>query len=245
MDTTTATLMEYEINKLSKKVLKMENTIKKLTNENASLKSKVNSLESILSSVCKKIDIKMPQLSSSNIDSLTSHSKNIDTVEETWLYYIPTKLKISKEQIQKTLKITDEDFTYIDIKANWKSESEMFLSLLNSFQTFSEFNKDFQDLPLSQLIECFEEIFEVSIMGDTVVVLRGIPSSKNKKNYEKIVDSIGTLAGVMSKDFNKQMNLGENVGRMALILEAEEEMNIINIVKNDSRVLLSVEKLNC
>ena len=121
----------------------------------------------------------------------------------------------------------------------------MFLSLLNSFQTFSEFTKDFQNLPLSQLIECFEEIFEVSIMGDTVVVLRGIPSSKNKKNYEKVVDSIGTLAGVMSKDFNKQMNLGENVGRMALILETEEEMNIINIVKNDSRVLLSVEKLNC
>ena len=77
MDTTTATLMEYEINKLSKKVLKMENTIKKLTNENASLKAKVNSLESILSSVCKKIDIKMPQLSSSNSDSITSHSKNI------------------------------------------------------------------------------------------------------------------------------------------------------------------------
>ena len=49
----------------------------------------------------------------------------------------------------------------------------------------------------------------------------------------------------MSKDFNKQMNFGENVGRMALILETEEEMNIINIVKNDSRVLLSVEKLNC
>ena len=82
-------------------------------------------------------------------------------------------------------------------------------------------------------------------MGDTVFVLRGIPSSKNKKNYERVVDSIGTLAGVMFKNFSKQIANGENVGRMALILEVEEEMNIINIVKNDSRVLLSVEKLNC
>ena len=102
MDTTTATLMEYEINKLSKKVSKMENTIKKLTNENTSLKAKINSLESILVSVCKKIDIKMPQLNSSINENIILQ-KNIDTVEETWLYYIPSKLKVTKETIQQRL----------------------------------------------------------------------------------------------------------------------------------------------
>ena len=49
----------------------------------------------------------------------------------------------------------------------------------------------------------------------------------------------------MFKTFSKQISNSEKIGRMALILEVEEEMNIINIVKNDSRVLLSVEKLNC
>lgn len=243
MDITTTTLFEYEINKLNKKVSKLENIIQRMTTENKLLKAKVSTLESVLSKVCNKLELKMPQIQESKISSQTN--KNLNTIEETWLYYIPTKLNLTKEKIIFSLKFSEADLTYIDIKANWKTESEMFVSILENFSSFSEFSSDFKEFPLQQLIECFEEIFEVAILSDIILVIRSIPSTKNKKIYDKLIDYIGSLAGVMFKTFSKQISNSEKIGRMALILEVEEEMNIINIVKNDSRVLLSVEKLNC
>lgn len=243
MDITTTTLFEYEINKLNKKVSKLENIIQRMTTENKLLKGKVSTLESVLSKVCNKLDLKMPQIQESKISSQIN--KNLNTIEETWLYYIPTKLNLTKEKIIFSLKFSEADLTYIDIKANWKTESEMLVSILENFSSFSEFSSDFKEFPLQQLIECFEEIFEVAILSDIILVIRSIPSTKNKKIYDKLIDYIGSLAGVMFKTFSKQISNSEKIGRMALILEVEEEMNIINIVKNDSRVLLSVEKLNC
>lgn len=243
MDITTTTLFEYEINKLNKKVSKLENIIQRMTTENKLLKAKVSTLESVLSKVCNKLELKMPQIQESKISSQIN--KNLNTIEETWLYYIPTKLNLTKEKIIFSLKFSEADLTYIDIKANWKTESEMFVSILENFSSFSEFSRDFKEFPLQQLIECFEEIFEVAILSDIILVIRSIPSTKNKKIYDKLIDYIGSLAGVMFKTFSKQISNSERIGRMALILEVEEEMNIINIVKNDSRVLLSVEKLNC
>ena len=243
MDITTTTLFEYEINKLNKKVSKLENIIQRMTTENKLLKAKVSTLESVLSKVCNKLELKMPQIQESKISSQIN--KNLNTIEETWLYYIPTKLNLTKEKIIFSLKFSEADLTYIDIKANWKTESEMFVSILENFSSFSEFSRDFKEFPLQQLIECFEEIFEVAILSDIILVIRSIPSTKNKKIYDKLIDYIGSLAGVMFKTFSKQISNSEKIGRMALILEVEEEMNIINIVKNDSRVLLSVEKLNC
>lgn len=243
MDITTTTLFEYEINKLNKKVSKLENIIQRMTTENKFLKGKVSTLESVLSKVCNKLDLKMPQIQESKISSQIN--KNLNTIEETWLYYIPTKLNLTKEKIIFSLKFSEADLTYIDIKANWKTESEMLVSILENFSSFSEFSSDFKEFPLQQLIECFEEIFEVAILSDIILVIRSIPSTKNKKIYDKLIDYIGSLAGVMFKTFSKQISNSEKIGRMALILEVEEEMNIINIVKNDSRVLLSVEKLNC
>ena len=243
MDITTTTLFEYEINKLNKKVSKLEKIIQRMTTENKLLKAKVSTLESVLSKVFNKLELKMPQIQESKISSQIN--KNLNTIEETWLYYIPTKLNLTKEKIIFSLKFSEADLTYIDIKANWKTESEMFVSILENFSSFSEFSRDFKEFPLQQLIECFEEIFEVAILSDIILVIRSIPSTKNKKIYDKLIDYIGSLAGVMFKTFSKQISNSEKIGRMALILEVEEEMNIINIVKNDSRVLLSVEKLNC
>lgn len=243
MDITTTTLFEYEINKLNKKVSKLENIIQRMTTENKLLKTKVSNLESLLLKVCNKLDLKIPQVQESKISSQIN--KNLNTIEETWLYYIPSKLNLTKEKIISSLKFSEVDLTYIDIKANWKTESEMFVSILENFSSFSEFSSDFKEFPLTQLIECFEEIFEVAILSDVILVIRSIPSTKNKKIYDKLMDYIGSLAGIMFKTFSKQISKTEKIGEMALILEVEEEMNIINIVKNDSRVLLSVEKLNC
>ena len=51
----------------------------------------------------------------------------------------------------------------------------------------------------------------------------------------------------MNRIFNlvlQKENDSEGLGKMRMILEAQEDMNILNVVKNDSRYLLNIEKLN-
>ena len=38
-------------------------------------------------------------------------------------------------------------------------------------------------------------------------------------------------------------NEEEGIGKMRIVLETKEDLNILNIVKNDSRFLLNIEKL--
>ena len=96
-----------------------------------------------------------------------------------------------------------------------------------------------------QIISYFEEIFEVTLMSDTVIIIRDIPSKKNN-NYDELMVIIASLIERIHKIFNNVLlkeNDSEGLGKMKMVLETEEDINILNIVKNDSRFLLNIEKL--
>lgn len=169
--------------------------------------------------------------------------------EETWLYFIiNTSPKIKTEKILNALNINDPDKTVIEISANdYCNESEFYVRLLEKFETFNEFNQDFQSMELQQVISYFEEIFEVSLMSDTVVIIRDVPSKKNS-SYEGNMVIIASFIERIIKIFNnviqKESEDNEGYGKMNLILETKEEMNIVNVVKNENRFILNIEKLN-
>jgi hypothetical protein len=98
-----------------------------------------------------------------------------------------------------------------------------------------------------QIISYFEEIFEVTLMSDTVIIIRDIPSKKNS-NYEELMGLIVGLINRVQKIYDNAEgkdndNEEEGMGKMKMVLETEEDINILNIVKNDSRFLLNIEKL--
>ena len=170
-----------------------------------------------------------------------------DEKEETWLYYILSSQKLSTEKILSLLNIIDPDKTVLEISANdFVNEYSLYIHLLEKFESFNEFNQDFQSMDTPQIISYFEEIFEVTLMSDTVIIIRDIPSKKNN-NYDELIVIIASLIEKIHKIFNNVLQKesdSEGLGKMTMILETQEDINILNIVKNDSRFLLNIEKLN-
>ena len=194
----------------------------------------------------------LPAISQSQaISSMSKTLKDFvidkDDKEETWLYYILSSQNLSTEKILSLLNVNDPDKTVLEISANdFVNEYSLYIKLLEKFESFNEFNQDFQSMDTPQIISYFEEIFEVTLMSDTVIIIRDIPSKKNN-NYEELIVIIASLVEKMNRIFNlvlQKENDSEGLGKMRMILEAQEDMNILNVVKNDSRYLLNIEKLN-
>ena len=97
-----------------------------------------------------------------------------------------------------------------------------------------------------QIINYFEEIFEVTLMSDTIIIIRDLPSKKSS-NYEELIGIIIGLINRVQKIFNsvqeKDNDEEGGMGKMKMVLETQEDLNILNVVKNDSRFLLNIEKL--
>ena len=73
--------------------------------------------------------------------------------------------------------------------------------LLEKFESFNEFNQDFKSMDTPQVVSFFEEIFEVTLMSDTVIIIRDIPSKKNP-DYNELMGVIASLIEKIHKIFN-------------------------------------------
>ena len=127
------------------------------------------------------------------------------------------------------------------------NDYSLYVKLLAQFETFNEYNQDFQNMETPQVVNYFEEIFEVTLMSDTVIIIRNIPSKKSQ-NYEEIMGIIAGLINRVQKIFNKVIEKENNdedegTGKMKMVLETQEDISILNIVKNESRFLMNIEKL--
>lgn len=168
--------------------------------------------------------------------------------EETWLYYILFSQKLSTDKILTLLNITDPDKTVLELSSNdFVNDYSLYVKLLAQFETFNEYNQDFQNMETPQVVNYFEEIFEVTLMSDTVIIIRNIPSKKSQ-NYEEIMGIIAGLINRVQKIFNKVIEKKNNdedegTGKMKMVLETQEDISILNIVKNESRFLMNIEKL--
>ena len=262
--------LKLENKSLVHRIIYLEELVKKLC-EKESIPVNFNSLPSI--TISKKSIIKLntntplnpinyakknlPSISQSQIISNPITSSNIKLVkniinkeekEETWIYYVLSIQKLSTEKILSLINITDPDKTILEISANdFVNEYSLYIKLLEKFETFNEYTYDFQSMETPQIINYFEEIFEVTLMSDTVIIIRNIPSKKSS-NYEELMGIIIGLINRVKKIFESVLekdkeNDEEGMGKIKMVLETQEDINILNIVKNDSRFLLNIEKL--
>ena len=191
---------------------------------------------------------KLPSISQSiNLNESKTTKDFVIEKEETWLYYILTPPKSTTEKILSLLNITDPDRTVLELSSNdFIDENGFYIKLLEKFESFNEYNQDFQNMEISQVISYFEEIFEVTLMSDTIIIIRDVPIKKNL-NYDNFMVIIATFIERIHRIFNSVLqkeNDNDGFGKMCLVLETQEEVNILNIVKNETRFLLSIEKLN-
>ena len=262
--------LKLENKSLVHRIIYLEELVKKLC-ERESIPVNFNSLPSI--TISKKTPIKLnlnpniilnpinyskknlPSISQSQVISnpiISSNKliKNItikDEKEETWIFYILSSQKYTTEKILSFLNITDPNKTILEISANdFVNEYSLYIKLLEKIETFNEYSYDFQSMETPQIINYFEEIFEVTLMSDTIIIIRDLPSKKSS-NYEELIGIIIGLINRVQKIFNsvqeKDNDEEGGMGKMKMVLETQENLNILNVVKNDSRFLLNIEKL--
>ena len=262
--------LKLENKSLVHRIIYLEELVKKLC-EKESIPVNFNSLPSI--TITKKTPIKLnlnpniilnpinyskknlpsisqSQLISNPIISSNKLIKNItikDEKEETWIFYILSSQKYSTEKILSFLNITDPNKSILEISANdFVNEYSLYIKLLEKIETFNEYSYDFQSMETPQIINYFEEIFEVTLMSDTIIIIRDLPSKKSS-NYEELIGIIIGLINRVQKIFNsvqeKDNDEEGGMGKMKMVLETQEDLNILNVVKNDSRFLLNIEKL--
>ena len=262
--------LKLENKSLVHRIIYLEELVKKLC-EKESIPVNFNSLPSI--TISKKTPIKLnlnpniilnpinyskknlPSISQSQVISnpiISSNKliKNItikDEKEEAWIFYILSSQKYSTEKILSFLNITDPNKTILEISANdFVNEYSLYIKLLEKIETFNEYSYDFQSMETPQIINYFEEIFEVTLMSDTIIIIRDLPSKKSS-NYEELIGIIIGLINRVQKIFNsvqeKDNDEEGGMGKMKMVLETQEDLNILNVVKNDSRFLLNIEKL--
>ena len=262
--------LKLENKSLVHRIIYLEELVKKLC-EKESIPVNFNSLPSI--TISKKTPIKLnlnpniilnpinyskknlPSISQSQVISnpiISSNKliKNItikDEKEETWIFYILSSQKYTTEKILSFLNITDPNKTILEISANdFVNEYSLYIKLLEKIETFNEYSYDFQSMETPQIINYFEEIFEVTLMSDTIIIIRDLPSKKSS-NYEELIGIIIGLINRVQKIFDsvqeKDNDEEGGMGKMKMVLETQEDLNILNVVKNDSRFLLNIEKL--
>ena len=193
--------------------------------------------------------ISQSQVISNPISAMNKFSKNIlnkDDKEETWIFYILSSQNLPTKKILSLLNISDPDKTVLEISSNdFVNEYSLYIKLLEKIETFNEYSYDFANMETPQVISYFEEIFEVTLMSDTVIIIRNLPSKKNS-NYDELMGIIVGLINRVQKIFDavaEKENDEDGLGKMKMVLETQEDLNILNIVKNDSRFLLNIEKL--
>ena len=257
-------ILKSENKSLVHRIIYLEELVKKLC-EKQNITVNFNSLPSITK---KNVNIKLnsniplnsincgkknlPSISQSQLISNTMNKTMKDFIidkdekEETWLYYILSSQKFTTDKILSILNINDPDKTVLEISANdFVNEYGLYIQLLEKFESFNEYNQDFQSMETPQIISYFEEIFEVTLMSDTVIIIRDVPSKRNNI-YDELMIVIATFIEKIHKIYINVLqkeNDSEGLGKMKMILEAQEDINILNIVKNDSRFLLNIEKL--
>jgi len=260
--------LKLENKSLVHRILYLEELVKKLC-EKESITVNFNSLPSITppkKSMIKLINPNiqinsinyqkknLPSISQSQvilnpISTMSKFSKNTlnkEEKEDTWIYYILSSQNLTTKKIISLLNISDPNKTILEISANdFVNEYSLYIKLLEKIETFNEYSYDFANMETPQIINYFEEIFEVTLMSDSIIIIRNLPSKKSS-NYDELMEIIIGLINRVKKIFDNTVEKDseeEGIGKMRLVLETKEDLNILNIVKNDSRFLLNIEKL--
>ena len=260
--------LKLENKSLVHRILYLEELVKKLC-EKESISVNFNSLPSITppkKSMIKLINPNiqinsinyqkknLPSISQSQvilnpISTMSKFSKNTlnkEEKEDTWIYYILSSQNLTTKKIISLLNISDPNKTILEISANdFVNEYSLYIKLLEKIETFNEYSYDFANMETPQIINYFEEIFEVTLMSDSIIIIRNLPSKKSS-NYDELMEIIVGLINRVKKIFDtvvEKDNEEEGIGKMRIVLETKEDLNILNIVKNDSRFLVNIEKL--
>jgi hypothetical protein len=124
----------------------------------------------------------------------------------------------------------------------------MLKNILSHFSIIHDF-PEYKNMSNKELKSTVKKILGELISLDLVFILRNLPK-KSSISYDLIMSNIATFSGIIYNTYEEMEDNDEalgkislNKGKIALVLESDEDLQILNVVKNNTRMILFVEPL--
>jgi hypothetical protein len=156
--------------------------------------------------------------------------------DEPWLFYAP--LRIPTEAVRRVLGFTESPAIELAI-SELVIEEELWRQLLTRFYS------DPRGLPtkLSDLRQLASVELSLACHQELLIILRGLPPSSSAL-FKAVLPQVVTLAEYVNIAWSEVENSNPDLlGRLAVVLETEEELRELSVERAKSRVSLYVEKL--
>ena len=198
-------LME-DFNNLTNRITTLESELTKVKKENYGLKININKLESIVETICTKLNISQTTSPKKSNEVVTSKNAN---EEETWLYYV--KVGEKKDKILKALEMKNDTQIVEFNTLLWTDENKMLINILQNFKKFQEFSQDWQNMNNKQLKHYIHEIVSSMLINDIIFLLKGLPNKKSS-NYDNCLSFICTFTGIIFNTCEELEKNNESLG---------------------------------
>lgn len=215
----------------------LEETSQKSAVERVALLDRICELEDLVEDLTMQLKKskkpkRTPMVAKESLAINNASKKTNAQEDEPWLFYCA-----SGKPYQEILRILDFSEGFEINSASLVSEEALWVQVLEKMNE--------EDLPkkLSALRKLVSVQLSSACHHELLIIVRGIPSSENPL-FQLILPHIATLAEYVNVAWSEVENSNpELLGRIALVLECEQEIKILTVDRGDTRLSLFVEKM--
>ena len=222
---------------LLKRISILEEISQKSTQERSILLDRICELEDLVEDLTiqlkKSSKSKRPPKAPKESLLINNAPKKTNAQEdEPWLFYCGLH-----KPYQEILRILDFSEGYEINSSSLLSEEALWIQVLEKMNE--------EDLPkkLTGLRKLASVQLSSACHHELLLIVRGIPSSEDPL-FQLILPHIATLAEYVNIAWSEVENSNpELLGRIALVLECEQEIKVLSVDRGDTRLSLFVEKM--
>lgn len=222
---------------LIKRVEQLEENNQKSLRERELLLNRICELEDLVEDLTlqlkkSKKSIRAPIAPKESLAINNASKKTNAQEDEPWLFYC-AKSK-SYEEILRTLDFSEG---YEIASSALVSEEALWTQILEKM------NEEEIPKKLTALRKLVSVQLSSACHHELLIIVRGIPGNENPL-FQLILPHIATLAEYVNIAWSEVENSNpELLGRIALVLECEQDLKILSVDRGDTRLSLYVEKL--
>eukprot|EP00825_Cyclidium_porcatum_P031613 TRINITY_DN33502_c0_g1_i1.p1 TRINITY_DN33502_c0_g1~~TRINITY_DN33502_c0_g1_i1.p1 ORF type:complete len:210 (-),score=48.32 TRINITY_DN33502_c0_g1_i1:176-805(-) len=156
--------------------------------------------------------------------------------EESWLFY--TQKNTSTEKISKQLNFSSNQIT-IELKCDeWSDEKSFWIDILQKLDNKWFQSKEILGKSLQNLKQLAMASIENSLHDELLIIVRNLP--KNEKQFQEVLPKLIGLCDAVTTGWSQ---IDSTDGKVAVVLESEQRIDVLNYEKDQIKVKLYVEAL--
>ncbi|OMJ65864.1 hypothetical protein SteCoe_37505 [Stentor coeruleus] len=222
---------------LIKRVEELEKNTQKSSRERELLLNRICELEDLVEDLTlqlkkSKKTIRTPVAPKESLAINNASKKTNAQEDEPWLFYCP-----KNKPYEEILRNLDFSEGYEITSSALVSEEALWTQILEKM------NEEEIPKKLTALRKLVSVQLSSACHHELLIIVRGIPGNENPL-FQLILPHIATLAEYVNIAWSEVENSNpELLGRIALVLECEQDLKVLSVDRGDTRLSLYVEKL--